>query len=92
MTLKKHQQKMMHWIRLEKNVSQGKIADILGVTTQFISNIEAGKAGLSPRQWGKLANHFHLPILKFKNAWMYDQLDIFDLKSGIVDKPVHRLG
>lgn len=56
--------KNLRQIREEQNVTQGEIAEALGVGRDFISKIENGKTNPTLATISKIAKALHVPIEK----------------------------
>jgi transcriptional regulator with XRE-family HTH domain len=47
--------------RTKKHMSQGKLAEALGITRTSVSNIERGKQAMSLATFCKIAHYLHIP-------------------------------
>jgi transcriptional regulator with XRE-family HTH domain len=55
-------------MRVERGLTQERLAEVLGVSTSWLKRVEAGEENLGLRTMAKLANTLHAPVGAFLAA------------------------
>lgn len=61
--------KQLKQLRLERELTQKRVAFLIGVTSQHLGQVERGKANLSAQMARKLAALYRVGLKKIRAAW-----------------------